>query len=895
MANGYTPGSFTPRAGGKSYTEMLGEQVQSIKADRQQRLDRAFNRNQAERQLKSQRMSTVLNIDTTGMAPDYAQSLSDFKSSIIESLDSSSDTYYGDGEAGDAKFMVELANLVQAKNASDGHYQIGSNGAEGYTNSFGKVDAATGRPYVGNKEDLDARSQMWDSGLFENMGVTGEVGNRQITGIPLNPITINPDTKAYESVRIGENAIPIASHELLLDATPFWTAPTGDAPMISDELALDFAEGGAYASLLNPDISGDFVLNKEDGIARSAFRTDGVLNDMRQEWLRENAGKPIAKGITTIDQWDDERWAVVGLSEELAFKKFQEIGNAVAENRAVEFNDKSFVGQGQYQVGDIITYSIFDQKTQKSRAITVASEGEQRKVSFVGLDGTDPTTASFVYVYDLGDGVLQTATIPVNSGEGRQIVEGIGGESALAALVDRVPRPVNTDGQDSDQPNNQNNQQQGEEEEVSETEPVDVPSNLEAARVELEYEIQQIEGEFQNIPPERRDLAKIDRLQKAKRELSEINQRLSGVQENPESYTSNEDFESYLSEVKDSISFFSTKTPAQNLAKKISGLTPPEQAKAINEKYDEIEAKWNSMSNNLDTPRKKVKASELETQMAQLEEMRNRLGYSEGSKKKTVEAAAAVEDIAPETAAVVESAGAAINPNTQKPVKVTDSPGEKQEATMMTLGGLVEMEKQEADIVEDIRKISVNVLGDSIATWQWNDWQKKLKRGEETDPVPAWCAAWMADMIMRANPDFDFDVLDYAVEGKPGERAEKEDKMNRVRARFYKNVGTEVPKISESLSGRAPVDIERYDGRVGDIVVKSRMVDGKKQSHVGFFVGYAENGDVLILGGNQNDELNVTAYPYSQVDAMRRLEVPALTKEQVETISADIKKAGKTT
>jgi len=629
MANGYTPGSFTPRAGGKSYTEMLGEQVQSIRADRQQRLDRAFNRNQAERQLKSQRMSTVLNIDTTGMAPEYAQSLNDFKSSIIESLDSSSDTYYGDGEVGDAKFMVEVANLVQAKNASDGHYQIGSNGAEGYTNSFGKVDAATGRPYVGNKEDLDARSQMWDSGLFENMGVTGEVGSRQITGIPLNPITINPETKAYESVRISENAIPIGSHELLLDATPFWTAPTGDAPMISDTLALDFTEGGAYASLLNTDVSGDLVINKEDGIARSAFRTDGVLNDMRQEWLRENAGKPVAKGITTIDQWDDDRWAIVGLSEELAFKKFQEIGNSVAENRAVEFNDKSFIGQGQYPVGDVITYSIFDQKTQKSRTITVASEGEQRKVSFVGLDGTDPTTASFVYVYDLGDNVLQTATIPVNSGEGRQIVEGIGGESALAALVDRVPIPVNTDGQNSDQPNNQNNQQQGEEEEVSETQPVDVQSNLEASRVELEYEIQQIEGELQNIPPERRDLARIDRLQQAKRELAEVNQRLSGVQENPESYTSNEDFESYLSEVKDSISFFSRNTPAQNLAKEISGLTPPEQDKAINQKYDEIEAEWNSISNNLDTPRKKVKASELETQMAQLEEMRNRLGYSE--------------------------------------------------------------------------------------------------------------------------------------------------------------------------------------------------------------------------------------------------------------------------
>ena len=98
---------------------------------------------------------------------------------------------------------------------------------------------------------------------------------------------------------------------------------------------------------------------------------------------------------------------------------------------------------------------------------------------------------------------------------------------------------------------------------------------------------------------------------------------------------------------------------------------------------------------------------------------------------------------------------------------------------MMTLGGLVEMEKQEADIVEDIRKISVNVLGDSIATWQWNDWQEKLKKGEVTDPVPAWCAAWMAHMILIANPDFDFSAIDYAVEGKPGERAE-ETKNRRI-------------------------------------------------------------------------------------------------------------------
>lgn len=41
--------------------------------------------------------------------------------------------------------------------------------------------------------------------------------------------------------------------------------------------------------------------------------------------------------------------------------------------------------------------------------------------------------------------------------------------------------------------------------------------------------------------------------------------------------------------------------------------------------------------------------------------------------------------------------------------------------------------------------------------------------------------------------------------------------------------------------------------------------------HVGFFVGWIEDGDPLILGGNQDDSVNIRAYPHHRILGIRRL------------------------
>jgi len=236
-------------------------------------------------------------------------------------------------------------------------------------------------------------------------------------------------------------------------------------------------------------------------------------------------------------------------------------------------------------------------------------------------------------------------------------------------------------------------------------------------------------------------------------------------------------------------------------------------------------------------------------------------------------AAEPIQMDAPEAAAVIQNSNAeATNPKTGSPVTVDASAPEKQESAITAFGGIIPLNAQEADIQEYIQELFTNVVP-SDSTWLWKNAQEQFKAGNNPDPVPAWCAVWVADMLMKADPDFDFSAVESEKYGQKGS-------LNRTRARHYETLGEAVSKTGD-----------RYDAQVGDIVIKRSDKNGH---HVGFFAGYAENGDVLILGGNQNDSLNVTPYPSSSIQTVRRIDVAAIRKEDVEKISVTMNSTGET-
>ena len=103
---------------------------------------------------------------------------------------------------------------------------------------------------------------------------------------------------------------------------------------------------------------------------------------------------------------------------------------------------------------------------------------------------------------------------------------------------------------------------------------------------------------------------------------------------------------------------------------------------------------------------------------------------------------------------------------------------------------------------------------------------KDIKRGGIKDDETPWCAAYVGAMLERVG------IKSTRFEG----------------ASSYLNWG-----------------VELKDPVVGCIVVFSRTGGG----HVGFVVGRTASGDLMVLGGNQSDAVNISSFSTDRVKGYR--------------------------
>ncbi|MIA70919.1 TIGR02594 family protein [Escherichia coli] len=103
---------------------------------------------------------------------------------------------------------------------------------------------------------------------------------------------------------------------------------------------------------------------------------------------------------------------------------------------------------------------------------------------------------------------------------------------------------------------------------------------------------------------------------------------------------------------------------------------------------------------------------------------------------------------------------------------------------------------------------------------------RNIKRGGIKDDETPWCAAFVGAMLERVG----------------------------IRS-------TRFESAKSYLDWGEKLDTPAY----GCIVVFTRVGGG----HVGFVVGRRANGDLLVLGGNQGDAVNIRAFPTSRVSGYR--------------------------
>jgi hypothetical protein len=64
--------------------------------------------------------------------------------------------------------------------------------------------------------------------------------------------------------------------------------------------------------------------------------------------------------------------------------------------------------------------------------------------------------------------------------------------------------------------------------------------------------------------------------------------------------------------------------------------------------------------------------------------------------------------------------------------------------------------------------------------------------------------------------------------------------------------------------------------------------DSDSVGHVGFFAGMTEDGRMLVLGGNQNNQVNITAYPVDGIQRIRRVDMSQGGFEEIERVTNEI-------
>ena len=128
-----------------------------------------------------------------------------------------------------------------------------------------------------------------------------------------------------------------------------------------------------------------------------------------------------------------------------------------------------------------------------------------------------------------------------------------------------------------------------------------------------------------------------------------------------------------------------------------------------------------------------------------------------------------------------------------------------------------------------------------LGTWEWAEGHNPTvvnyfaEVGHEwvKDDETAWCAAFVGAMLRRAGLSH----------------------TGKLDARSYLDWGVEVP-LSEA---------ER-----GDVVVLWRGRPDGWKGHVAFLHEITESGDLMLLGGNQGNQVNVTKYSKDRLLGVRR-------------------------
>lgn len=403
MANGQLPGSVAPTSigQGKSYSEMVADQLGLIQQQRAANLQQRLAQDEKNREFRTQQLQNIYDFDVSGLASGDVVLLGQLQKELAAGLDPDSETAYSNSQ----ELVADIAFINNVYGEMKRWGDTGMSGRQGYQQLLSNRDLGDGTVFVGDENTLGARNKVWEQGAFANAQILGVPGQRQIIGDMLD-----------QDGNVMQEGIDFFQNTWRNQPDQFWRPEIKQGAMLLDGVALDYSE--------RKGVDGTNV----EKVAAEVFDSDPeIINRIRREELRainEKRVNELGYPPITMDA-AESTFESLGLGEDDIRSRYVE--------RAVEGIGLRPVKPGpQTFSGSVYDTQFGTRAAGLAKPISVTSSTLSGDVSHVGLVGDQ-----MVVVYEDADGEIQQARVSEGSDAWDSIVAQSGGLDALSEMVRR--------------------------------------------------------------------------------------------------------------------------------------------------------------------------------------------------------------------------------------------------------------------------------------------------------------------------------------------------------------------------------------------------------------------------------------------------------------------------
>lgn len=228
MANGLPSQvpSLPQSGGGKTYSQMVNEQLGLIQRQRAANFEQRLAQEQKNREFREEQLQNIYDFDVSGLASGDAKLLKQLQTELANSLDPNSENSYSSSR----ELVSDIAFINNVYGEMKRWGQTGGAGRQSYQQSILNPDRGDGTVFTGNEELLGKRNETWEQGAFASAEILGEAGNRQIIGNVLD----QDGNVMQEGVDFFQNVWRSRPDE-------FWRPEIAQGALLLDGVALDYA------------------------------------------------------------------------------------------------------------------------------------------------------------------------------------------------------------------------------------------------------------------------------------------------------------------------------------------------------------------------------------------------------------------------------------------------------------------------------------------------------------------------------------------------------------------------------------------------------------------------------------------------------------------------------